>query len=388
MPRHSLPDGTAAAEAGSDESSTPLRPRTRSFLDGVAELLPQDLQENYYESRHKPGATALRASLALLSASSVVVAIIALPLAAYRLYGFDQLELQCTSDVADESRHAIETAIGAAPIQLRSMLIGFVAVKLCRKFTGARGDGIGLARALFTMPSAEGDAAVLSNAGWEAIVGRWIFVADAQQQPNWEQVRDARKLTQQQSISSAIVKLVFWHWSQPVAFLWMLDAYRCDIALLGVEHRGFAAVVAAREMLYLATTIAASWQCPVFLLMDPITAWSEARGFWERARRAAMWVLTPHNYTALCLANRFRGNQWRYMFMGLATIQTVADISSCVGLAALIQTAIEAQKANQVGLNTPTAIIIGYVITAAGFLLFFGPMSVVASYKSALDNKR
>ena len=388
MPRHSLPDKTAAEETGSDESITLLRPRSRSFWDSAAELLPQDLQEDYYESRHKPGTTALRASLALLSASSVVVAVIALPWAAYRLYGFDQLELHCENDVADESRHAIETAIGAAPIQLRSILIGFVVVKFCRKVTGVRGDGLGLARALLTMPSAEGDAAVISSAGWEAIVGRSIFVAEAEQQPNWEQVRDARKLTQQQSISSAIVKLLFWHWSQPVVFLWMLIPYRCDIALLGWEHRWFAAVVAAREMLYLATTIVASWQCPVFLLMDPITAWSEAQSFWERVRRAAMWILTPHNYTALCLANRFRGSQWRYMFVGLATIQTGADISSCVGIAALIQRAVEVQKADQVGLNTPTAIIIGYVITAAGFLLFFGPMSVVASYKGAADDKQ
>jgi hypothetical protein len=122
--------------------------------------------------------------------------------------------------------------------------------------------------------------------------------------------------------------------------------------------------------------------------MDPITAWKEAPGCAQRARRAAMWILTPHNYTALCLANRFRSSQWRYVFMGLATIQTAADISSCVGLAALVQHAVEGQKADQVGLDTPTAIIIGYVSTAAGFVLFFGPMSVVASFKGAVDNKR
>ena len=52
----------------------------------------------------------------------------------------------------------------------------------------------------------------------------------------------------------------------------------------------------------------------------------------------AMYVLTPHNYTALCLANRFRG--WRRTFLGLAGIQVLADLSSCFALGALMAGAI------------------------------------------------
>lgn len=241
MPRHSLPAGGESTApggeiTGGDESVTPLRPRQSSFMDGAAELLPQDLQEDFDELRRQPGMAALRASVALLSVLAVAGAVIALPWAAYHLYGFDKRELHCESEVADESRHAIETAIGAAPMQLRSFMIGVVVVQFCRKVTGARGDGIGLGRALLTMPSSEGDPAIISNAGWEAIV-------ETQPQPSWGQVRDARQLTQRQSISSAVVKLLCWHWSQPVAFLWMLVPYRCDIASLGMEQRCFAAIV-------------------------------------------------------------------------------------------------------------------------------------------------
>merc|ERR1711960_47967 len=119
------------------------------------------------------------------------------------------------------------------------------------------------------------------------------------------------------------------------------------------------------------------WQCPVFLLMDPITAFREADGCTERVMRAAMYVLTPHNYTALCLANRFRG--WQRTFLGLAGIQIIADLASCFALGALLAGGIESDQ------DTPTALIIGYVMTAFGFLLFFGPLSVVTSLKGAAD---
>ena len=180
-----------------------------------------------------------------------------------------------------------------------------------------------------------------------------------------------------QAVSSAAIKLVLWHWSQPLVYLWMLFPYRCYIASLGEWQPRFAAVVAVREVLYLGSTVLATWQCPVFLLMDPVTAWKEAKGRLERVQRAAMWVLTPHNYTALCLANRFP--DWRRTFLGLAAIhvqvrcnsaaggrifitldcqllsavtapvllcwQVVADLSSCFALAALIAGAIEKKQA-------------------------------------------
>jgi hypothetical protein len=98
------------------------------------------------------------------------------------------------------------------------------------------------------------------------------------------------------------------------------------------------------------------------------------------------WQLTPHNYTALCLGNRFRG--WRRTFLGLAGVQVLADLSSCFALAALMSGGIEQETAESTGHATPTAIIVGFFLTAAGFLLFFGPLSVAASLSGAADTRR
>ena len=38
--------------------------------------------------------------------------------------------------------------------------------------------------------------------------------------------------------------------------------------------------------------------------------------------------------------------------------------------------------------QTPTALVIGYVLTASGFLLFFGPLSVVTSLRGATDRRK
>ena len=63
-------------------------------------------------------------------------------------------------------------------------------------------------------------------------------------------------------------------------------------------------VVAAREVLYLATTLAGVLVCPAYLLLDLATVWTEDGGATTAAKvfRAAVYVLTPHNYVAVCLA--------------------------------------------------------------------------------------
>jgi hypothetical protein len=62
--------------------------------------------------------------------------------------------------------------------------------------------------------------------------------------------------------------------------------------------------VAAREVLYLATTLAGVLVCPAYLLLDLTTVWTEDGGATTAAKvfRAAVYVLTPHNYVAVCLA--------------------------------------------------------------------------------------
>ena len=57
-------------------------------------------------------------------------------------------------------------------------------------------------------------------------------------------------------------------------------------------------------------------------------------------------------------------------------------MASCFALGTLIAGGISSQK------HTPTALIIGYTITAFGFLLFFGPLSVATSLRAAADTAK
>ena len=272
----------------------------------------------------------------------------------------------------------VEDFVGVVPIWLRGVIMGALGVTVCRQISGFSSDEPHIAQALLIgRGSTVGKA---REAGWEAVVGSRSGEASEATQSTWEQAREARRLTMRQAVSSAVTKVLFWHASQPVVYLYMLDVYSCHVSSLGGWQRELAATVAVREVLYLASICLALWDCPVFLLMDPVTAWNEAGTRVEKVIRVAMYVLTPHNYVAFCLANRFRS--WRRTFLGLAAIQVIADLASCFALGTLIAGGISSQK------NTPTALIIGYTITAFGFLLFFGPLSVGTGLRAAADTAK
>ena len=290
---------------------------------------------------------------------------------------------QCTpSDaVADgwsPAAQALESAFGALPILLRNFFGVWLLWKVCRKLSGFEDDGAHVARAMLIGRGST--LGVAPAAGWDAIVGnRRGKVGDAAQS-TWTQAREARGLTQQQAVASASAKALLWHSSQPLVYLIVLRVYSCYIASLGSVQCYLASVVAAREVIYLASIALGIWQSSVFLLLDPVTAWNEAGSWLEGTVRIAMYVLTPHNYVAFSLANRLRA--WRRTFLGLAAVQIVADFASCFALATLMAGGISTQK------DTPTALIIGYIITAFGFLLFFGPLSVASSLRGGMDQAK
>ena len=307
---------------------------------------------------------------ALAPAAAVAAGWLALGLglcgAMHALYFGDSTLAQCAaaSDaVADgwsPEAQALETALGALSILLRNAFLLWLLWKACRKLSGLLGSA--------------------PAAGWDAIVGSRGEQAGAVPQTTWTQAHETRHLTQQPAVVSAAAKALLWHASQPLVYLVVLCVYSCHVASLGGAQRYLAAVVAAREVLYLASIALGIWQSPVFLLLDPVTAWNEAGSRLEGKVHIAMYVLTPHNYVAFCLANRLRG--WRRTFLGLAAIQIVADLASCFALATLTAGGISAQK------DTPTALIVGFVIAAFGFLLFFGPLSVASSLRGGLDQAK
>jgi hypothetical protein len=76
---------------------------------------------------------------------------------------------------------------------------------------------------------------------------------------------------------------------------------------------------------------------------------------------------------------RKKGSLSRFFF-GLAFMQILADFSSCFALGLLLQQWVVRTDAEDA---FPTAMIWGYTITACGFLLLFGPASIVASFRRA-----
>lgn len=119
------------------------------------------------------------------------------------------------------------------------------------------------------------------------------------------------------------------------------------------------------------TTLLGLMICPSFLLLDPVAAWREGDdGCGGGLLRAACYVLAPHNYVLMCIANRYRS--WQKTFQAAAAIQIVADFASCLLLGSLLLDKIRE------GDDVPTALLVGYSTSAVGFVLLFGP--AVASF--------
>ena len=56
----------------------------------------------------------------------------------------------------------------------------------------------------------------------------------------------------------------------------------------------------------------------------------------------------------------------------LASIQVLADFSSCFALVLLLAHRVEER-------SPPTGLVIGYSITAMSFIFFFGPMAIASN---------
>ena len=190
----------------------------------------------------------------------------------------------CDATLETTAQAELEYLVGYAPAYFRGAVLLFAAKKVCEKIAGFESRG-GLGMFLLA-GDGDGDA---NAAGWLALVQP----ADAKPQPTWAEAREARGLTQRQASSSAVAKLFLWHLSQPLAYLGLLFVYRCFVAKLGETQRILASVVAAREVLYIASLLFATAKLPVFLLLDLRTVWTESAPL-ERFVRLAMYILTPH----------------------------------------------------------------------------------------------
>ena len=328
-----------------------------------------------------------------------------------------------------------EAAIGGAPIWARNTVLAALATKAARKASEFEGQSCcGLAQALLKTGSpATGQAGA---AGWGAIVGGETAAggARAAQSSPWEDARRPLRLKPWQAIAMGIAKLVLWHWSQPLAYLWVfVGVYFCELDSM---QRSLGTLVAVREIVYMLTTIVAAIFCPAYLLLDIGTVWNKAETRLQRGTRIAAYILTPHNYVALCLGNRFPSANLIFMF--LAFLQVACDFASCVALVLILKDIgdasaaptpfdiplaliLKGDSASQTGhfainesgagpgewtlsgddlelswsgwdgplhqqRGAPVALALGYGITAASFVLFFGP-ALVASLVADASNE-
>ena len=349
---------------------------------------------------------------------------------AFALY-FDVLEDECRGTFDQLSGTAIEGMIGAAPLWARNLLLSEASFKVAKKLSVRRRGALGLVAAILlgvglSLWSADGlsssskavfiiGASILVTlctyvlreachraSGFDVssgltrvlLVGSmdelaeragWLAIVEGDPntpQSNWLEARESRKLSHRQAVASSITRLALWHWSQPLVYMWMLKVYRCYVASLGATQIYLATVVAAREVIYLCSTLLALKECPVFLLLDPFTVWKESQTYRQSCYRLATYLLTPYNYVASCLVRRFKDSWLHQVFYIIAGIQVVADLSSCFALGALIASGIQSDQ------QPPTALVIGYVITASSFVLFFGPLVAFRSIRAATDKQR
>ena len=106
-------DGDAAGGLGGGLlRREPTAAESGAALGAAVELLPDDLRESYAQVRREPGGALVRACRWLAVVAAYALAGAALYYAMDALY-FGEARLRCEGDLMDQSRHWIETFIGA-----------------------------------------------------------------------------------------------------------------------------------------------------------------------------------------------------------------------------------------------------------------------------------
>ena len=201
-------------------------------------------------------------------------------------------------------------------------------------------------------------------------------------QPTWDKARLALGLigygetdSRRQAIVLSSLRFLFWHNSQPVVYLLVFWHYFPCYDFMDGLQRAIGSLIAAREAMYLISTVVAVFACPVYLLLDVETVWTEAETLVEKSYRMLAYFTAPHNFVLHCLANR--SVAMRLVVGPLFFFNFVADFLSWFTLLPLLLR----------GTRSPAALKIGYLITSASFVLFFGPLSVRELVRISLETK-
>ena len=159
----------------------------------------------------------------------------------------------------------------------------------------------------------------------------------------FDQAAKRLRMNRCMSLTVGALRLVFFHWSQPVAYCVALWWYYSKLPQLQL-YLGL--IVGVREVLYMILTIVCLFQNPAFLLVDSTATYRSSP--WN----LVLYVVAPEKYVFFCLGAS------SIIFLGLLVIFDL------VGVAALV-----AAIMSQV---MPAPLMVGYSITTlGGFLIIF-----------------
>lgn len=176
---------------------------------------------------------------------------------------------------------------------------------------------------------------------------------------SWTDAVAANGQTYVSAAAAAILRLLFWHWSQPAIFFVVLY---CSWDQLDSPKQILGSAVAAREVGYVLATFLCLWVNPAFLIVDVCASvrdnTSQFGGTNAGLAFLAMYTLTPEKVVLMAalgqggLATKDGG----CTSAGVATIVLMLDLCSVGAL-------VEALTWPH---GLPDALAVGYVATTAG----------------------
>jgi hypothetical protein len=164
----------------------------------------------------------------------------------------------------------------------------------------------------------------------------------------WEEALAALKWSRNMGLAVGAMRLILWHWVQPVIYWLVLFAYWDQIdrtqQLLGL-------VVAGREVLYFVLTLCALWLRPTFLLVnlsspvDPVVS-------------LLIYTLLPDKWLAKCCASAFDGGWKDFLFRhAITTTLVITDFCSTAAIiVGIVRNAL------------PIALAVGYCVSTSGWI--------------------
>ena len=128
-------------------------------------------------------------------------------------------------------------------------------------------------------------------------------------QYSWSSARDELGLNTCGAILISTIRLLFWHWLQPMLYGLVLFAYW---NLLVEAQQTLGLIVGIREALYWLMTIMALCRNPSYLLVDLKATWNGISRTFPNSTifgpcfQVALYVLAPEKYVAIALVKRNR----------------------------------------------------------------------------------